>query len=501
MSMSATTDLEGPIYFFGDSLTDDGNLSPPPGLVSDEALDAYVGAGGRISDGPTYAEHVDDILGLPESGNYAMAGAEAAGRQRLGDFIDEFSGGGQLLVSETDPRLDLDINLGAQIDRFAADASGAAPEDATGFILIGANDFLNIVGGADPAVVVPAAVAATLSGATDLLGLGLDDAVIATLPVPRFFPALGELSPEQLDQVEAISDAFAAGLAQGVGALRLLGQDVRLLDMRPISEAILDDPSGFGLIAPYGLTLKGGDQDELARYDRDQVAFWNPLHPSAATHGVLGAYTAFALEHDPIGLTADADHEAAGAGADLVLGLGGGDAIGLGAGSDLGFGGSGEDTILAGRGNDLASGGSQDDLLKGQRGKDVLDGDEGSDQLSGGRAGDVLIDGLGSDLARGGAGADRFLFTEAELVGGTTGEDEDLLIGGKGTDTLWLALGRSTLRSLGDELTEADPQEALADLGIEVRGIEEIRVVAGRAGFEALSHDAWFQPADLWGLV
>jgi Ca2+-binding RTX toxin-like protein len=249
------------------------------------------------------------------------------------------------------------------------------------------------------------------------------------------------------------------------------------------------------------LTLRAGPRNELAQYDNDQVAFWDLLHPSAATHGILGAYTAHALEHDPVGLSAGADSVGTGSGSNLVLALAGNDAISLGDGADLAFGGSGEDVIRAGKGNDLVSGGSQNDLLKGQRGKDVLDGDESSDLVSGGRAGDVLIDGLGSDQSRGGGGADQFLFTEAELIGGNTGPDADLFKGGKGADTLWLALSHATARKLRDELTGPDPQEALAALGIEVRGVEEIRVVKDREGLAALDDEPWYQQADLWGLI
>ena len=502
MSVSATSELTGRIYFFGDSLTDNGNLfAAAQGLVSAEALSAYVGAGGRISNGPTFAEYVDDLLGLPESGNCALAGAEAAGSQRLGDFIGEFSGGGALLVPETDPRLDFDINLGAQIDRFAADTSGASLGDATGVLLIGANDFLNVLAGANPAVVVAQAVGATLSGAGELLGLGLDEVVISTQPVPLFFPYLGSLSPEQQGQVDAIYDAYTAALTQGVETLQALGQDVRLIDMRLVTEAIREDPTTFGLIAPYDLLLKTGDPSELARYDKDQVAFWNPLHPSGATHGILGAYTAFALEHEPIGLTPGADSVATAGESNLVFGFAGNDVVSLGSGADLGFGGSGRDAIRAGKGNDLVSGGSQNDLLSGQRGKDVLDGDEGSDRLSGGRAGDVLIDGLGRDQSRGGGGADQFLFTEAELIGGRTGKDPDLVVGGSGKDTLWLALDKATARELRGDLTGSDPKEALAALGIEVRGIEQIQVVTGGAGLDPLSDKPGSKQATLGGLV
>lgn len=502
MNIRVSSQLRGPIHFFGDSLTDNGNMFElARDLVAAPALEAYVGTGGRLSNGPTYAEYVADLLGLPQGGNHALAGAEAGGSQSLGDLLVELGFKDAMLVPETDPRLALDTNLGGQVDRFGADMASVPLGDATGFIMAGSNDFFNIASPSDAPAVLERAVQGTLSAATDLLALGLGEVVISTLPLPPFFPAFGAMDPVQLDQLNALSAAHSAALAQGVAALQDLGLNLRLLDMRPISEAILEDPSGFGLIAPYGLTLETGAADVLARYDEDQVAFWNPLHPSAATHGILGAYTSFALEDDPVALGSGADRVATGGGCDLVLGLGGGDAILLGRGRDLGFGGSGDDTILAGRGDDLVAGGSQVDVLLGQRGDDVLAGGEGSDRIAGGCGRDVLIDGLGSDRAHGGGGADQFLFIEAELIGGTTGTDTDVFIGGCGRDTLWLVLGASTAAELRDELVCSAPREALAALGIESRGIEEIRIIEDRSGLSALSEEAWYRQADLWGLV
>lgn len=502
MNASTSSRVTGPVHFFGDSLTDSGNLfGLGRDLVSEPALLSYVGTGGRLSNGPTYAEYVDDLLGVPQGRNHALAGAEAAGTQRLGDFFAGRGFTGALLVPETDPRLDLDINLGAQVARFAAGVSGTPLGDATGFILVGSNDFLNIASPSDGPAVVAAAVQSTLSAATDLLGLGMGEVVISTLPVPLFFPALRMGDPALAAQSIALSAAHTAALTQQVGALQAQGLDVRLLDIQPITRALLDDPSGFGLIAPWNLTLRTAPPDALARYDDDQVAFWNPLHPTTATHGILGAYTAFALEHEPTELTDGWDVAATGRGDDLVLGLGGNDVISLGRGDDIAFGGSGRDSILAGHGNDLVSGGSGKDLLAGQQGRDVLSGGDGSDRIFGGQDRDVLIDGLGSDRCWGGSGADQFLFTQAELIGGTTGEDVDLFAGGSGFDTLWLVLGRDTARELGGDLTGCDPQEALAALGIRITGIEEIRVIEGRAGLAALSGEAWYQQADIWGLV
>lgn len=491
----------GSIFFFGDSLTDNGNFfALASGLVAEPALLSYVGEGGRLSNGPTYAEYVDDLLGVAAGGNYALVGAEAGGSQALGDLLAELGLGGAILVPDTDPRLDLDTNLGGQVDRFAADAAGA-PVTGTGFILAGSNDFFNIESPSDAPAVLAGAVQGALSAAGELLALGLEEVVVSTVPVPLFFPFFGAMDPVQLGQPNALSAAHSAALAQGVEALQDFGLSVRFFDMRPISEAIREDPTGFGLIAPYALTLQTGWAEDLAQYDEDQVAFWNPLHPSAATHGILGAYTAFGLEHQPTALSAAPDVAATGKGRDLVLGLGGDDAIHLGKGRDLGFGGSGDDTIRGSKGDDVLSGGSGDDLVVGGWGCDVLGGGEGSDRMIGGRGADVLIDGLGSDFCQGGRGADQFLFTEAELIGGTTGTDFDLFLGGKGHDTLWLVLGTDTAAQLCDDLAGASARQALCRLGIATQGIEEIRVIVERSGLSALSGEGWFQQADLWGLA
>ena len=92
------------------------------------------------------------------------------------------------------------------------------------------------------------------------------------------------------------------------------------------------------------------------------------------------------------------------------------------------------------------------------------------------------------------------MFIEAELIGGTTGADTDVFVGGRGHDTLWLVLGTSTAAKLGDDLTGPAPCEALAALGIEAAGIEEIRIIEERSGPSVLSQQAWYNHADLWGL-
>ena len=68
--------------FFGDSLSDNGNLAAAAENVIDrDILEALIARGGQVSNGPVFADGVAGQLGLIESLNYAVAGGEAGGIQ------------------------------------------------------------------------------------------------------------------------------------------------------------------------------------------------------------------------------------------------------------------------------------------------------------------------------------------------------------------------------------------------------------------------------------
>jgi len=111
------------IYVFGDSLSDNGNLSMAPG--------APAGTPARFTNGPVAVEIVAGALGLPlipsnhlnggySGNNFAVAGAKA---------IDEDG-------NEQTP----DINLPTQVNAFLQINGGTAPADALYIVLIGGND-------------------------------------------------------------------------------------------------------------------------------------------------------------------------------------------------------------------------------------------------------------------------------------------------------------------------------------------------------------------------
>lgn len=507
--MPPSPPISGPgIIYFGDSLSDDGNLfAVSEGLIDESLRNSIDSPNGEISNGIVHSEYTPALLGEDgNSFNYAVAGAMAIGSYTLGQFVEDEGYSDLLLVPEDDPALDFDINLGAQVDRFSSDFANADLSDMTGFILIGANDYSGFKSG-EPAEVITEALqtmfqvlGATLGAALDLSNQGMGTVVIATLPTSDFFPVNADLDPT----IQALADLlFKANnwlLGAGADALSAHGHNVEIIDTAAFADALQDDPSAFGLIAPLTGTLSDGDPALLDQYDPDQIAFYDSVHPTTATHGMLGSYYAYCLENDPTLLDDGANRLAVGGGDNLVFAYAGNDVVAAAAGADQVFGGTGRDILLGGAQDDLLSGGSDHDRLFGGTGQDVLDGDEGNDTLRGGFGGDVLIDGLGDDRLLGGFGDDVFIFTETSLIGGD-GPDQDVMQGGAGHDTLYLALSQDTLAAIGDDLIGPNPEAALLSLGITIDGIEDIVVLDGRAGISALSGNDWYQAADLWGLV
>lgn len=489
------------LVYFGDSLTDNGNLYEiTDGVLPNLFRNLLGGPTNAVSDGVTHAAYTAELLGL-DSANYAIAAAQANGSLLLGDLLTDFGLGGLVLVPDTDPSLQVDINLSAQVDRFQADTLGQDLGNTTAMILIGGNDFATIDPEAPTAVIDAIAVltstlASTQAAVLDLAFSGVGNIVVSTQPNPDFYPSSGEYSAFELLALDFALESYNSLLTASAETLAFFGVNVEILDTNAITRAITEDPTGFGLIAPYEQTQQ--ESDVLDDFDNDQVAFYDSIHPSTATHGVMGSFNAHFLNGDAIEALGDgADLAQLGGTNDLILGYGGADSVNSGAGQDDIFGGSGNDLVFAGGDDDLISGGAGDDDLRGGSGNDVLDGDGGNDTLQGGYGNDVLIDGLGDDLALGGYGNDVFIFTEGSLIGGTNGTDNDVFDGGLGTDTLYLVLSGETFLELSGDLSS----DAILGLGISTSNIENVELLNGRSELASLQGEDWYEEADLWGLI
>ncbi|MGF1536500.1 MAG: SGNH/GDSL hydrolase family protein [Elainellaceae cyanobacterium] len=505
------------LIFFGDSLTDAGgifelssqNLFVP---IPPESL----GYAQRFSNGEIYADIAPQLLGIETVDNFALGGAASLGELPLGTLIaltDLLS----LVQPDADlTLLDLDLNLNGQIDRFLENPGST--EDAAASLFIGLNDFgqfalVNPEATLEEASVFAAIVAtSTLAAAGRLVDAGVETVILSTLPVGSFFP----VSTVQSGVPDEATELHNQALLAGSEALTAAGAEVQIVDFAAIAREIAADPSAFGFLAPLATVQFFGvgtnptitdtpdgpvlsfPEDPTALDNLDQQAFFDLVHPTTATHGIFAAFYSESLTSEVQILGDDNDLIVGSRADDLVLAGSGKDRVLLRHGDDVALGGLGNDRIFAGSGDDIVSLGSGGDIGSGGRGDDVIAGGDGNDLLLGGRGDDVLVDGLGSDRALGGRGDDVFVYSEAALIGGASEADHDSFFGGRGHDTLLLALtGETRERVEGAD----DLREALAGLGISTHSIERVEFIESAADVSTLALDARIAEADLWGLV
>jgi outer membrane lipase/esterase len=257
---AASVNLFTSAWFFGDSLTDDGNLFELTGGAQPPA--PYFE--GRSSNGPVWADHVAqdfDRAELPNQ-NFAYAFAQA-------QTNDDVALGRGVQISD----------LAAQIDRFAIESAGRLGSRPVAMVLIGANDiFTALATDPESAVATGAAAANAVADGLDTLAwLGVRDYRVFTLPPLGRAPAFLGSPAEPL--ADAATDSYNAKLAE-----RLAGTPgVRSVDLHRTFLDLLADPAKFGLenvtercfdpgVSPCG--------PEVA----DKYAFFDGVHPTAAVH-------------------------------------------------------------------------------------------------------------------------------------------------------------------------------------------------------------------------
>jgi phospholipase/lecithinase/hemolysin len=498
MPLPAPVDFSS-LVFFGDSLTDNGNLFA---LIGQPAPPYF---NGRFSNGPTYAELVPGLLGVGAA-NFAFGGAEAVtGNGNPGEFAP--------------------INLTAQVDYFLASLAGNPPPAGTAAALfIGNNDYLRAASTPQTPPDLIAGVLGNVDAAVQrLLGAGVDKIILFTLPGIDLAPAGAALGPAGVAAYDAIVSANNAGLAALAAGYAGAGVDVEVVDIYRFFTEMKNDTETFGFKVTTIPEIVGGVPTGItALFDSDEIAFFDELHPTATLHGVTAGYVAAVLGSDSVRISdAGNDHVHAGRGNDFVM---------TGTGDDYIFGGRGSDLILAGTGRDFADGGA---------GSDVIAGGGGNDRLFGGGDSDVVAGGTGNDVAEGGAGADLVVLgTGSDWGFGGSGNDwfivedepgsadRDLVFGGSGRDVLQLWVSQATWANAA---FQADVQHfaasfrnggfrdhSLETVGLYVNGIERLEVyvdVRGATGEAASLVAGAAAPvidpglaaamarADLWGFV
>ncbi len=472
----------GRLFFLGDSITDAGRL-PEPFRPDPPYVD------GRFTNGLVYAQVLTQELNVPST-NFAYGGAKALP-----------SGPEQLL-----------IGLNAQVTEFETRYLFGAPSGSAASIFIGGNDYHD----ADPTdpTIVGRVLDSIDDAAVRLARKGVGELVLFNLPLSLQTPRGIALPEAERAAEDAMISAHNAGLRQLAATYNGAGVPTTIIDVDRLTREVHGDKETFGLKV-YDTPLYILDQNDTpvptgitSQADPDEVAYFDPVHPSAASHGILAAFSEATLRADRVTFR--------GSGDDSVGGISGADFVMAGSGNDSVLGGSGNDVIVAGRGNDSVNGGAGNDLgisgsgndtMTGSTGSDLLAGNAGDDNLSGGDDNDVLLLGTGLDSANGGAGHDLLIVTDDALAG------FDTVTGGTGTDVLRLEVDGEVFASAAfqAEINAFVPgAETVLGSGVIVREVERLEVyVDGTQEFakglaapnQGTAVAALLRDADLWGLV
>jgi Ca2+-binding RTX toxin-like protein len=378
--------------------------------------------------------------------NYAVGGARAIGPLTAADFVRDDT----VFRDDADlSLLDTRIDVGAQVDRFLADAEtyGWDLSNFTAHMLIGINDLSNW----EPESTFPwrwdneirdlidDIVAAIEVNLRKLLDAGIGAIWVANNPDETFFPVYNELS----DLVRLVGNGVVDDLNDKVeDMVAALGDDrLHILNIEEMTDQIEEDPLNFGRIDLENPILlgKGGDieptlnPDLPAEFefatDANDYGFLDIVHPTEGTHRILRIYEAEVMQSNFILGNVGSNSLDGTDNDDLVLAGAGQDEVELRGGDDVAIGGRGSDRISGGSGSDLISGGAGNDRIWGDGGNDLLTGGYGDDTVEGGGGQDLIVDTAGSDILRGGANDDFFFWFDGA-------QGPDTIDGGRGKDTL-----------------------------------------------------------------
>ena len=276
------------IYFFGDSLTDVGNVTAtyatlphPPGAPAVIPGAPYFN--GRASNGPLYADVLAAGLGFTATpsalgGNdYAFGGA----RTRYQLFGSPYLG------------------IVDQVATFRA-LPGPADPGALYVLFAGANNVQDILSGRTIDALgnpVPG-IGGTLGDiATMLAGLyaeGARNILVPNVPNIGRVPRVADAGPAAVAGGTALSQAFDAGLANLLDGFVLSHPDAHLFrfDTYAALEDIVANASTYGLT---DLTHRCYTGDDLGFTGGGSVCanpqnylFWDGIHPTAMVHAILG---------------------------------------------------------------------------------------------------------------------------------------------------------------------------------------------------------------------
>jgi phospholipase/lecithinase/hemolysin len=254
-------------WFFGDSLSDPGNLFARIGVPGSPYFE------GRTSNGRVWAEHVADDF--------------AAKGRPTGNFAYAF---GNAVENDDMPELPIQVpDLPDQIADFATASAGSLGHRPLATLWFGANDIFDAIRDAPASAPTVAfnAANAVADGIATLSGLGVDDFLVFNLPPLELTPRFALFAPPEA----AALAGFAADTFNATLAARLAGFDpgtrITTFDVHSLLEDLVADPAAFGLADatnPCFIPETGTLCTPAQALER---AFFDPVHPNSVVHEAI----------------------------------------------------------------------------------------------------------------------------------------------------------------------------------------------------------------------
>lgn len=258
------------VYFFGDSLSDTGNVYIASNFTEPPDPPYYQG---RLSNGPTWVETVASGLGFPGASTAWLAGGNNY------SWAGAFSGVNGLAAPNT--------GLQAQIVGQWLPAHTTADANALYVLGIGGNDFRYIDGSHQPATTPysdPATVLNNvLASLAYLIDAGARNFLVANVPDMGLVPE----SAGHRAESTALAATYNSLLSAALGTLAASNQiTIMQFDLFGLLNAVIADTQNGG--AQYGFVDATTPCFIPGAISCDQSVFFDYLHPTARVHELAG---------------------------------------------------------------------------------------------------------------------------------------------------------------------------------------------------------------------
>ena len=291
------------LVVFGDSLSDTGNKYAITGFANtppySELLEFFLVADGPYtrgglhhSNGATWIEQYARPLG---QAGYVRPALRSQGTAR------NYAYGGARARLEPVIIPNANQHLPTQVTNFLADVNNMVPSDDTYVIFIGGNDIFDAVfalssdpSGATSEAVLNNAVTSVATQVGRLSFYGARHFVVLNAPDVGMTPAVAiadamfsssnpAINPgDVIAAATLFSTIYNAGLNAALGSV----PGVQIIDIFTEFQNLVSNPQDFGLTNSTDACVTP-DQPPYACNNPDEFVFWDGVHPTKVTHGII----------------------------------------------------------------------------------------------------------------------------------------------------------------------------------------------------------------------